>query len=96
MKIYAEREFASSQFANCSDTRSGLLPTLTLSRIEHLFHVRIPFQQFTKPGLNDDRNPKIWSPFFQELKGGGEKNDVPDGPKANNQNPCLVRKVREN
>jgi len=29
-------------------------------------------------------------------EGRGEKNDVPDGPKANNQNPCLVRKVREN
>jgi hypothetical protein len=58
---------ALSQFANRSDTRSDLPPSLTVSWIEQLFHIWIPIQQFTKPGFNDDRNTKIWPPHLQEL-----------------------------
>jgi hypothetical protein len=72
VKIYAEREMAPSQFANRSDARSDLPQSLTASWIEQLFHIWIPVQQFTKPGFNDDRNTKVWSPRLQELKGGGQ------------------------
>jgi hypothetical protein len=63
---------APSQFANRSDPRSDLPQSLTLSRIEQLFYIWIPVQQFTKPVFNDDRNTKVWPPHLQELKGGGQ------------------------
>ena len=82
MQIQAKREPSGANLSYDSDPGHDFGPTVAFSQIKDLIHIRITFQQLAKAGLNQDRNAKVRSPFFEQPESWSQQHNVADRAQA--------------
>ena len=65
-------------------------------RRKHRLNLTIAFEDFAKPVLHDDGEPKIGTARFQQMQRGGGENAIPKGAQPDNYNSIAGTKSFEN